>query len=86
MVHVGSTFSGISFINGYHGRSQDFSKGGGGGLHCVKQRVLAFSQPEYCRLFEQKTAYRGGLTGTPGPPPLATPLVIDKSHYPSVRI
>ena len=25
---------------------------GGGGSHCVKQRVLAFSQPEYCRLFE----------------------------------
>ena len=34
------------------GRSQDFSKGGGGGSHCVKQRVLAFLQPEYCRLFE----------------------------------
>ena len=35
-----------------HGRSQDFSKGGGeGGSHCVKQRVLAFSQSEYCRLF-----------------------------------
>ena len=32
-----------------HGHSQDFSKGGS---HCVKQRVLAFSQPEYCRLFE----------------------------------
>ena len=33
-----------------HGRSQDFSKGGGGGVggsHCVKQRVLALSQPEY---------------------------------------
>ena len=37
--------------NTRHGRSQDFSKGGGGGSHCVKQRVLAFSQPEYCRLF-----------------------------------
>ena len=35
-----------------HGRSQDFSKGGGGGgSHFVKQSVLAFSQPEYCRLF-----------------------------------
>ena len=33
----------------HHGRSQDFSKGGS---HSVKQRVLAFSQPEYCRLFE----------------------------------
>ena len=32
-----------------HGRSQDFSKGGS---HSVKQRVLTFSQPKYCRLFE----------------------------------
>ena len=31
-----------------HERSQDFSKGES---HCVKQRVLAFSQPDYCRLF-----------------------------------
>ena len=29
--------------------------------------------PEYCRLFAQKKAYQGGVTGTPGPP-LATPL------------
>ena len=28
---------------------------------------------EYCRLFAQKKAYQGGVTGTPGPP-LATPL------------
>ena len=28
--------------------------------HCVKQRVLAFSQPEYCRLFALKKAYKGG--------------------------
>ena len=37
--------------------------------------VMAFSPPEYCRLFAQKKAYQGGWgTGTPGPPPLATPL------------
>ena len=36
--------------------------------------VMAFSPPEYCRLFAQKKAYQGGVTGTPGPP-LATPLV-----------
>ena len=36
---------------------------------------MAFSLPEYCRLFAQKKAYQEGVTGTPGhPPPLATPL------------
>ena len=30
--------------------------------------VMAFSPPEYCRLFAQKKAYQGGVTGTPGPP------------------
>ena len=30
---------------------------------------MAFSPPEYCRLFAQKKAYQGGVTGTPGPPP-----------------
>ena len=35
--------------------------------------VMAISPPEYCRLFAQKKAYQGGVTGTPGPP-LATPL------------
>ena len=37
---------------------------------------MAFSPPEYCRLFAQKKAYQGGVMGTPGPPPpsLATPL------------
>ena len=39
----------VVYLSRQHGRSQDFSKGGS---HCVKQRVLAFSQPEYCRLFE----------------------------------
>ena len=31
--------------------------------------VMAFSPPEHCRLFAQKKAYKGGVTGTPGPPP-----------------
>ena len=35
---------------------------------------MAFSPPKYCRLFAQKKAYQGGVTGTPGPP-LATPLL-----------
>ena len=34
--------------------------------------VMAFSPPEYCRLFAQKNAYQGGVTGTPGLSPLAT--------------
>ena len=50
---------------GNHGRSQDFSKGGS---HCVKQRVLAFSQPEYCRLFALKKAYKEGGGGGHGHP------------------
>ena len=35
---------------------------------------MAFSPPEYCRLFAQKKAYQGGVTGTPGPPPPPPPL------------
>ena len=38
--------------------------------------VMAFSPPEYCRLFAQKKAYQGGVTGTSGPL-LAMPLVCD---------
>ena len=40
---------------------------------------MAFSPTEYCRLFAQKKAYQGGVTGTPGPPPpfLATPLTTE---------
>ena len=38
---------------------------------------MAFSPPEYCRLFAQKKAYLGGggggVTGTPGPPPSYAP-------------
>ena len=30
---------------------------------------MAFSPPEYCRLFAQKKAYQEGFTGTPVPPP-----------------
>ena len=36
--------------------------------------VIAFLPPEYCRLFAQKKAYEGGVTGTPGPR-LAMPLL-----------
>ena len=36
---------------------------------------MAFSPPEYCRLFAQKKAYQGGVMGNPGPP-LATPCMV----------
>ena len=54
-----------------HERSQDFSKGwGGGGSHWGIQRVLARLSPEYCRLFAYKKAYnwREGVTCTLGTP------------------
>ena len=35
----------------------------------ILSHVMAFSPPEYCRLFAQKKAYQGGVTGTPGPSP-----------------
>ena len=35
---------------------------------------MAFSPPEYCRLFAQKKAYQGGSRAPQDPPPLATPL------------
>ena len=35
----------------YQGRSQDFSKGGGGESHCVKHYRHGVFATEYCRLF-----------------------------------
>ena len=66
-----------------HGRSQDFSKGGS---HWLIQRVLIRLSPEYCKLFAYKKAYKGGVTGTPGPP-LATPMQPPRSfiHYRAKR-
>ena len=57
----------VVYINNLNqGRSQDFSKGGS---HWVIQRVLTRLSPEYCGLSADKKAYKGGVTGTPGPPP-----------------
>ena len=39
---------------------------------------MAFSPPEYCRLFARKKAYQGGVTGTLGPHLSTTPLAEDK--------
>ena len=33
------------------GHSQDFSKGGGGGSHCIKHYHHGIFTTEYCRLF-----------------------------------
>ena len=51
------------------GRSQDFSKGGGG--HTVSNMiVMAFSSRNIIGCFLKKKAYKeGGVTGTTGPPP-----------------
>ena len=37
--------------------------------------VMAFSPPEHCRLFAQKKAYKGGVTGTSGPPSSYAPVL-----------
>ena len=44
---------------------------------------MAFSPPEYCRLFAQEKAYQGGVTSTPGPPPpaWATPLRLGREPF-----
>ena len=49
------------------GRSQDFSKGG----HTVSNIiVMAFSPRNIVGCFLKKKTYKGGVTGTPGPPSL----------------
>ena len=55
------------------GRSQDFSKGGGGGHTVSNIIVMAFSPRNIVGCLLKKKAYKGSVTGTPGPP-LATPL------------
>ena len=82
MVHVGSTFSGISFINGYHGRSQDFSKGGGGGYTVSNRGYSRFRNLNIVGCLSKKRLTEGGSRAPQDPPPLATPLVIDKSPLP----
>ena len=45
---------------------------------------MAFSPPEYCRLFAQENSYQGGVTSTPGPPPppaWATPLRLGREPF-----
>ena len=58
----------------------------------TKKQILkkwAFQQwllrpPENCRLFAQKKAYQGGLTGTPGPPNPPPPPQLRPCHSRSV--
>ena len=61
----------------HRGKVTIFQKGGGGGSHCVIQRVLA----SFCYLNIVSISLKKGLqrrrigvTGTPGSSPLATPL------------
>ena len=49
-------------------------KGGGGG-HTVSNRGYShFHNLNIVGCLRKKKAYKGGVTETPGPPPLATPL------------
>ena len=40
-----------------------------GGSHCVKHYRYGVFAIEYYRLFFLNKSYKGGFTGTPGPPP-----------------
>ena len=56
-------------ISSDQGRSQDFSKGGGGGHTVSNIIVMAFSPRNIVGCFLKKKPYKGGgVTGTPGPP------------------
>ena len=50
------------------GRSQDFSKGGGGGHTGSNNIVMAFSPRKIVGCLLTKRLTKGGVTGTPGPP------------------
>ena len=54
------------------GHSQDFSNGGHTVWNII---VMAFSPQSIIGCFLKKSLQRGG-TGTPGPPPLATLLMV----------
>ena len=59
------------------GRSQDFSKGGGGGgkgSHCANIIVMAFSPQNIVGCLLKKRLTKGG-SRAPQDPPLATPLL-----------
>ena len=61
----------VSVFKHLQGRSQDFSKGGGG--HTGSNNIVMAFSPRNIVGYLLKNAYKGGVTGTPGPP-LATPL------------
>ena len=50
------------------GRSQNFSKGGGGGHTGSNNIVMAFSPRNIVGCLLKKRFTKGGITGTPGPP------------------
>ena len=61
------------------GVARVFQRGGGGESHWVIQRVFTRLSPEYCGLFADKKAYKGGGHGHPRTP-LATPLKLKKPN------
>ena len=64
-------------IKPMHGRSQEFSKGGGG--HTGSNNiVMAFSPRNIVGYLLKKSSYKGGVTGTPGPPSLRPCYVTKK--------
>ena len=62
------------------GRSQDFSKGGGGGGHTVSNIIVMAFSPRNILGCSLKKGLQRGVTGTPGPP-LATPLESVVYHF-----
>ena len=62
-----------NFYAGVHGRSQDFSKGGGG--HTVSNRGYSrFRNLNIVGCLSKKRLTKGGSRAPQNPPPLATPL------------
>ena len=53
---------------------------GEGGQTVIKQRVLAFPRPEYCRLFASKRLYRR-VTGIPRSPLVKPLMTCDSENY-----
>ena len=58
-----------------HGRSQDFSKEGGGVTPVIQRVLTRLSEYCTCRLFAYKKAYKGGGGHMHPRTPLAMPLL-----------
>ena len=67
------------------GRSQDFSKEGGGGHTGSNNIVMAFSSRYIVGCLLKKRLTKGGVTATPSTP-LATPMLPSHTSYISVLL